>query len=457
MKRAFTVTLLVLATVAVIAGALPWWLGARAERALEAIADAIDGTRELSVVERHYRRSWLHGEGSIRIAVAGSDEEVVLRESVEHGPFPPSRVAAGHFGPLAVVLRIYSDDGAFAPAESLVDLSAEISLNGVVRGKFTTGAFAARLGPQRDLQVGPSRGTLHVARAGDRLRGMLDLSLPQFSVQEEHAQTAFTNVDLRVDAFSGKRSPLELIVERWKLNADGLRFAPRAGGRAIELKGVALDTGWSKPTAISDGHLTATCDSLAAGDTDYGPGRIEITAESFDRDALRRMDRLFARARENGVPPPRAEILNAFADAARHGTRLTLRELTLGTGSRALEASASLEVDGTHPGLGEETVALIEATQLQFNARIPEPMLHAVLAGAMHRQYEQGVASGRLAELDDDDLNTRIAQGVDLQIRNLLESGYLRTSGERYSVEATVTSGRLAVNGQPMASAPAGG
>jgi uncharacterized protein YdgA (DUF945 family) len=414
-----------------------------------------------------FDRGLLSSSARYQIDVQVSEEDgstrqyaVLLRDRLEHGPFPVSRLARGQLMPVAAQSHFQLERSPLT--EKLFDAaSGEVPLTGDV----TIGYDGRQYGDLRsaELNFQNDDGTVHIAAgvvnfdaAKDATAVRMDGALPKAEMNLQHRD-------------SGKRVRVSL--RGLGLSADSQEDANgfALGPSAITLKRMEIQTGEEPAVVIQDASFDA---ALTQGDrgldlsTGYRVGQVDAQGQTFRNLALvfslrnlegSKLKALVDRYQEilDSGPTPDESIasmtdtqqqdLQALAvQLLQHNPRLALDEFGFETAHGAARLSIVLDLrEPSEEAFTPDAMITSMLASLKADAGVDKSLVRDVVSLVAQRQQQDG-------QLDPVAMKQKTDATTDLFSGMALNNGWSRLEGERLVSSLHYADNRVNLNGKEM-------
>jgi hypothetical protein len=484
MRRLFAIALIVMATAALLPGAIGLYLQYRFERLLDDLALA-----GYETVAAEYRLGWLLSQLTATVAPAGDPgmEQPRLRVSLrlEHGPrtwfdgdesedlvrrWPP--VLAKGNGRATIIgghrqlppVRLSGELGLFGELELRLSVP-DLTYSGEV-GRLRVGSGAA-------IVSNPDAGEWRFV--GEI--GTMEAEAPD----GRRLRVSGINVAIALAPLGGVLPVNALTIEVGELLLDATASDPAFSleGLAVQLTGVERDS-------TADLRVSAAVTSLALGGDGYAPSKLALTLAGIDVGGLRTLrSRLGALGARSLAPSQRglatARLLQASLPELFSGEPLfALEQLEVTTPFGLLAAEADLALAAAPPspvvsgrdaaatGTGspgdDASLRLSDQTgweplrsltrRLSGTGRwsAPQSLVVALVAGQQATRVRRELAlRGEAAESLPPGLAAEVESASQSAVAGLLRDGWLTADQGRLATEFRVEGGAVQINGRPVA------
>ncbi len=370
------VALGVIALGAVAGTGVAWYTGNHLERTLtEQLAKAGDVLREqqrpdleFSLTLDGFERGLYTSEARYRLRLtdpqSGEMQDLVVRDHIEHGPFPVSRLKAGQLAPVMAVSHFQLEDtplvagwfraaGERAPLHGTLvtgydrDFSGNLQLEPVRYRSVSGDTLVESSGLQLSLQG--SAGAEQV-----RISGNMEQLLFEHVETGKGARLLLGSLQLDSDL---QRSASELYLGRNRLGLGTLELRV-PGQPPVELRQLEFSDQSSQQGNQLSGQSVQKVGSIRVNDQELGSLQAGFSVDQLDADVFHQFTELLgsygdALSSEQDSERLKQQLLASVEQLLEKHPRLSLDELSLRTASG--EARLSLMLNLTRPaGLGLE-------------------------------------------------------------------------------------------------------
>jgi len=443
-----------LGLVVAAACALPWYLGLRTEQALRAEMGKLTSRAQfpLNVTFMRYDRGWLSSSALTRLTLKAQPSVFLdVRHEISHLPQP--RTGWAH---VRSVPQWSSDmqallDHYFSGRPALT-VDSVFAFDGGRKIAFSSPAFDRPLqaAPGAKLSWGGMQGTLSVGTDEQLVASAL---APYLRLQGEDTQAGLKA--LTVDVSWQMRGAAADWQGETKVALGELHFSgPRDQVAMHDLSGAAYQRSNGESLLLGYALRVAGGTSTKAGEpqNSFSNAVLDLEFDQISKKALSKyLDAM--RASEQAASTPHSALtsqtlVDLGAELLRGSPVIRLKKLGLETPSGAVSAQATVTFDGSNlaeMGLSPELLSRLRA---KGNLEVAANLLRAQLQRAMRPQAEI-VLGQQGAQNTEDNIRALSEKLGDAQLKNLTDSGILKSSGTNLRVEAELDAGQFLVNGQP--------
>ncbi|MBF0803407.1 MULTISPECIES: YdgA family protein [unclassified Neisseria] len=506
MKKLLISLLLALAAVsAALFGALPYYLGIKAEESLAAQQQLLSQSGFLTIESHQYRRGWfgatettvvrlkptlLHNTGkylpdNIKTVLK---EPVKIINHIQHGPF------AGSFTPIRAHVETefqYHPEAAkvlarFFGTQAPVSLTNTVHLSGSGKLSLTVPAFDyEELSGIKLNWQGLSGTTAYqpgfAAYSHDytapallaELAGKGNIALENLRIRTETTdggnQLALGGSSFKLDKFSMhwkegfdyhiKINELVNLITDLQIGA----FINPTGTVApskIAVEKLSFDTQTRENGEWIDSEGRFRFETLVYGDTRYGPLDINVTAEHLDAKSLLAVKNKMAElsSKEMNEEQIQSELLKTARDEASglftRNPVLNVKNFTFKTPQGTIDVKGRLGFNGLTQADMDNLSAMLDKTHARFDMQVPQKLLEQLAvsqAGNIFSVNPEDLAEGR-ASLED--INETLRLMVESTVNSMADGQYLTIDEGNIKTLLELDNGRLKLNGRIFQTAP---
>ena len=443
------------------AAAVPYWGGGVAreqyEQLLEAARREAQGRIEIS---SSYDRGWL--ESSVRLVVsvagAGGTRQLVLAQTITHGPFRVSDLLAGRFRDpiLAIIETEYTPE-----QESSPRLRAALGDQPLVRIVTTIypdgGSMSELVSPEvQDQGLGlvwrGATGTLGLEPDVERVWGSFEApGLRLVSAGHDvRVGTLRAEFESRMSAHGVPLGELSFSLDTLEV-MDGTNGTPRIAFQ----KWLLTQTSEEDVSGMFRTNIVLRFADLARRDEHYGPGELELVMRNVDARAIGQLRERQLELKESNLPPEQRQmaIASAVAEAVRallsSSPELELTHVNVRSQNGNLTAKAKIGVDGKNlPSFADPTF-LKRVVEGSAEFRVPARIAHWILDAALSSKLpaaSQGAgkeADSAMRQVQRATLRTRL-------LEHLRSANVLTREGDVFGLHLVYQDAELLLNGQPF-------
>lgn len=462
-KSVLAAVFAVIALLILVAVALPFWFGLKAEKTYSVMLDRLSGGSDVRLISSKYQRGWLSSTAESVIQSPKLPFELIARHRIDHGPIPMGRILQGEWRATPVIALIASQVFLSVPGKEnamewpplTADSTFWLNGDGVVHIKMGPIKQSGAQGQSFDWR-GMS-GDIIFDREWKRIR--VDLLAPSLSLP------------LSSDATEGK-----LTLSKLSLHSDmqegsaGYFFGDVTLGLGqldisnangdMGLRGVDIATSAHPSGETVNLTFRYKLEELRLAQERLGPGELVIEVRQLDAVSLMKFkNEMDAISRGNPLSS-QAEMMVAgkmlalIGALAKNAPELEITRLSFKTREGEIRGKAKFVLDGRRRNLGQSPAQLLTAVSGNLEMSIPEPVLKRMLVPMIRRDIEAYRRSGALSEGElaklSPDVMTEI---VDRMFpRYLARNEFTRLLVEdegRYILKLSIRRGQVLINGQP--------
>ena len=141
-------------------------------------------------------------------------------------------------------------------------------------------------------------------------------------------------------------------------------------------------------------------------------------------------------------------MLGLAGELLRGSPVIRLKQLGVETPSGSMSAQATLSFDGSDLAEIRVSPELLTRLKAKANLEIAGNLLRSQLQRKVRPQVEVALVR-QGAQTTEESIKALAEKLVEEQLKSLIDTGLLRSTGSNFTLEAELTSGQVMVNGQP--------
>jgi uncharacterized protein YdgA (DUF945 family) len=450
-----------LALVAVPAGmlaatacALPWYLGMQAEQGMRAEVSKLASSAQfpLNVTFMRYDRGWLSSNAVTRLTLKAEPSFFLdVHHEISHLPQPRSgwvrvRSIPQWNGEMKAVLDHYFSGRPALTVESV------FGFDGSRKTTFSSPPFDQPLHDAggAKLSWGGMQGTVSLG-ADERL--VASATAPHLTLQGSDTQAGLKT--LKFDASWEMHGPAADWQGETKVALAELRFSgPRDQVAMRDLSGAAYQRSKGESVLLGYALRVGAGSSAKVGEMEnsFSNAVLDLEFDQINKKALAKyLDDMRASEQLAAAAPSgfaSQTMLDLAAELLRGSPVIRLKKLGLETPSGAVSAQATVSFDGSNLAEIHFSPELLSRLQAKGNVEIAASLLRAQMQRNVRPQVEVALVQ-QGAQNTEENIRALSEKFTDAQLKNLTDTGILKSSGTNFTVEAELASGQVLVNGQP--------
>jgi uncharacterized protein YdgA (DUF945 family) len=436
--------------------AVPWYVGMQAEQTMRAEATRLAGSAQfpLDVTYTRYDRGWLTSSAVSRLTVKmESGLYLDVRHEISHLPDPRTGWVQVHSvpqwsGPVKAVFDHYFS------GQPALTVDTVIGFDGSRQTVFNSPAFSQPVHdmPGAKLTWGGMQGKV---RLGADQRLVASATVPHLGLEGGDSEAGFETLKVEADWDVHGSSA------QWqgdtKVTLGGFRFSGPLETVAIkDLSGAAHQR--SKGDSLLIGYVLrlGSGSSAKAGETgeSFSNAVLDLEFDQISKKALAKyLDDLasagnMAHANTAHSQLDAQRMLGLAGELLRGSPVIRLKQLGVETPSGSVSAQATLSFDGSNLAEIRVTPELLARLKAKANLEIAGNLLRSQLQRKVRPQVEVALVR-QGAKTTEESIKALAEKLVEEQLKSLIDTGLLRSTGSSFTLEAELASGQVLVNGQP--------
>ena len=455
--RKLSIILIVLLLLAAAAGGLPYWFGMQAESAYEAMIAEMTASGDITVTNKNFARGWLDSTADTTFTVAGTPITVTSLDRIHHGPLPID----DDFEPTPVLARVKSQIsiGLAGGALKLPPISGKttVYLAGNSQSRIEMAGTRTTTADGAGVDWKGMSGTIDTSADFKSSKG--DLTAPALTIT---AKDGLTRLDKITVSFDQQKSPSGFDVGAAGFAVEKLTIDTPQVSTGIDGLRVA------STTQEAGGNINSTLNinfrEVRAGSDKQGPGQMTIQVRKLDVATLVKFRKSMRDLKKQNIPPEQANMmmlgktLELLGELAKKAPELEITKMSFKTADGEVTGKAKFVLDGSQLDVAGNPMLMLKALSGEGEVVLPDSLI-AMLAGSdVKRDLENLKTSGKLTQAEVAKLTPkRVAMITRQAIQELpqykdsvVSRLKLVPDGRNYKIVATLKSGQLMVNDQPL-------
>ena len=456
MKK-LSIILFIVLLLAAAAGGLPYWFGMQAESAYEAMIAEMTANGDITVTNKNFQRGWLESTADTTFTITGTPVTVTSLDRIQHGPLPLDEPL--ELTPVLARVKSQMSIGLPGGVLKLPPISGRTTfyLAGNSQSRIEMAGAKTATADGAAIEWKGLTGTIDTSADFKSSKG--ELSGPALIITAKDGVTSFNRITI---GFDQQKSPSgfdigtanfgvdKLVIDSAKLNAgiDGLRVA--------------------STTQEAGGNLNSTLNfnfrEVRAGADKQGPGQMTVQVRKLDVATLVKFRKQMRDLKKQNMPPEQANMmmlgktLELLGELAKKAPEVEITKMSFKTADGEVTGKAKFVLDGSQLDVAGNPMLMLKALSGEGEVKLPDSLI-AMLAGSdVRRDLDNLKASGKLTEAEIAKLTPkRVAMITQQAIKELpqykdsvVSRLKLVPDGPNYKIVASLKSGQLLVNDQPL-------
>ena len=425
-----------------IAGALgtSYYVGERIQQEFERTASAWNADDTLSVRVLDYQRGITSSHAISLWSFVGEEEsyDIAVTHDIVHGPWPWGKAAriTSHFQ-----LPPNSEPQLQQALKGQDPLQWRITADwhGATEHQLQSPAFAVEFEDASALTWGGLQAQWQLSVQRDQAQGFVHMPSMRTEVEEGN-QMAWKDAKLTFDAQipKGRRfwqGPVQLQIAQLTLQE------PETGTQ-LGVQELKLDGDTRMQGDLVDMQLHSSMRKLEMPDYSAQNFKLSAQLQHIHADWLDQWVQWVQRG--NSEEEPAIALWQAFPTLLSGKPMLNVQQLSVDTEDGPANFSAQLSY------VGQDAQAFDPASDIQalLRAKLPKSMLVQLLDAKVRSDYLM-LLEQLGQDLDEQDMQAAVEDGVSKRLKGLLELGAIQEDGEHYGAELQLQQGELTLNGKP--------
>lgn len=457
MKKFLTIVVALVLVMGAALAALPYWFGMQAETAYEAMLAEMTRGGDLTVTSNNFQRGWLESTVDTSFSVSGAPATVTVLHRIQHGPLP------------------LDDDFQFMPVLARVKSQMSLALSGStvklppVSGK-TTIYLAGN--SRTDLEM-PTAKTATADGASIEWRGLSggfdtsadykqskgELRAPLLQITGKDGNLSLTKLTL---SFDQQKSPSGFDTGTAGLGVDKFALDAATGKTAID--GLRFTTTSQEAGGNLSSSLAISFREAQSGDSKQGPGQLNLQVRKLDVATLVKFRGQMRDLQKQKIPPEQANMmmmgktLELLGELAKKAPELEITKLSFKTADGEVTGKARFVLDGSQLDVSGNPMLMLRALSGEGELSLPDSLVRMLATPDVKRDIEALKASGKLKKAEVAKLTPKRIEMITQQALkelpqykdSVISRLKLVPDGPNYKIIATLKSGQLEVNNEPL-------
>lgn len=463
MKRALTVTGILILLLALAFAAAPFWLGMQTESAFNNTVKGMTTRSGMPSTNYTFSRGWLNSEASHKMLLPTAPIVIDATHLVEHGPLPLSQLLSGQLTPALAQIKttLRFTPSADAPAglaktlKSLPPLEIETVLDLSGNGTSNFGiTSASRKQGETTILWEAGEGQMQFDRDWKKITA--EFSLPKFLVKSARGELTIKNIRFSSDMYEGTAG---YMFGRNQFSVASFAMKPLVNIQGMKLSAIAQSKG-----PFVNLHVNYGVKALQIAKDSYGPGKLNLVVRNLDAKTLKQFENDMNQISGRALPEEQAQMMIAgktlelAGKLSQNNPEIELTRLNFVAPGGQLTGNAKFIVQGKEQDLSANPMLLLTAVKGSAELSIPQSLAKAVVLPQIQRDIRNLGKEGKLSSSEATNLTPealgKIAEEVYPQY--LQESGlgrWLVKQGNTYHFSMSVNRGQITINGVPLPSA----
>lgn len=456
MKK-LSIILFIVLLLGAAAGGLPYWFGMQAESAYEAMIAEMTASGDITVTNKNFQRGWLASTADTTFTITGTPVTVTSLDRIHHGPLPLEEP----FEPTPVLARVKSQMSIGLPGGVLklppISGRTTFYLAGNSQSRIEMAGARSTTPDGTGIEWKGLAGTIDTSADFKSSKG--ELTGPGLTVTAKDAVTSFNKITI---GFDQQKSPSGFDVGTASFAVDKLTIDSAKLGTGID--GLRL----SSTTQEAGGNLNSTLNinfrEVRAGTNKQGPGQMTVQVRKLDVATLVKFRKQMRDLKKQNMPPEQANMmmlgktLELLGELAKKAPEVEITKMSFKTADGEVTGKARFVLDGSQLDVAGNPMLMLKALSGEGEVKLPDSLI-AMLAGVdVKRDLENLKASGKLSQDELAKLTPKresmIVQEAIRQLPQYKDSVVSRLKlvpdGPNYKIVASLKSGQLLVNDQPL-------
>ncbi len=460
-KQVLAAVFAVIALLVLVAVAVPFWFGQKAEKTYGAMLDRLSGNSGVRLISNKYERGWLSSTAETVIQSPKLSLELIARHRIDHGPIPLGRILEGEWRYTPVTALIASQAFLSVPGkENAMEwpaLTAETTFrlngDGVVHIKMSPINKSGAQGQTFDWH-GMS-GDITFDREWKKIR--VDLLAPALSLSAVATENNLTlsQLSLHSDMQEGSAGYFfgDVTLALGQLEISN-------ANRGVGLRGLEIVTSAHPSGENVNLIFRYKLDEVRLAQERLGPGELVIEVRQLDAASLVKFKNEMDAIYRGNPPSSQAEMMVAgktlalIGALAKNAPELEITRLSFKTREGEISGKAKFVLDGRRRNLGQSPAQILTALSGNLEVSIPEPVLKRMLIPVIRQDIEAFHRSGalsadELAQLSPDAMTEIVNRVFPRYLARNEFTRLLVEEGGRYKLNLSIRQGQVLINGQP--------
>jgi len=455
-KKGLLIIVVLVVLVAAAAG-LPYWFGMQAETAYQAMLNNSTQSGDLTVTQNRFERGWLESTADTTFAVTGTPVTISVLHRISHGPLP----LGDEFELQPVLARVKS--------QVTVALPASLPKMPTINGK-TTVYLAGNSQTTLDMPAAKGAGKDGTTLDWKGLNGSFEtsadfrntkgsLTAPMLAVTSDGKAFSFNKVRITIDQQKGASG---FDVGTTNLAMDKLTVD--SGGENTTIDGLSVTTNTKEAGSNLESGASLQFRTVSAGDTQQGPGQINIQIRKLDIPTLTKFRNDIQAMRKQKMPQEQANMmmlgktLELLGNLAKKSPELEITKLNLKTADGEVTGKAKFVLDGTQLDVSGNPMLMLRALSGEGEVSLPDGLVRLLARDDVKRDIEALKKSGKLKKKEIEKLTPkRIEMITQEALRELpvyrdsvVSRLKLVQDGQNYKIVGVLKNGQIMVNNEPI-------
>jgi uncharacterized protein YdgA (DUF945 family) len=461
------VILILVALIVLVAVGTTYWFGVEAEKTYKNIQEELSKSGNVDIIKRKYNRGWLNSTAETELGIqvgARKLANLVLHESINHGPIPIKELLSGNFR--------------LKPVQAIINSTIKI-IPGT--GNEITDFFA-------ELPPAQIKTTVEFKGNGESL-----ISMKPFAHQSEegknsvnwagiHGTAAFSPnfkeiiTDIKSPGLELTDDEFELSIKKIEFDSNLHRHVPGlytpAGNMNLNIGLVNVENKKLQDrysirqlklyggTELMEDSLVTTntlaFENFNAGFANYGPGYYELVIRNIDPSAWGKLQKALKEA--EGIDTTNEaqrdilfrKIADILPDLIKNSPEVELAKINIKTDKGEAFGRAKVTIDGSNPEIAKIPFLLLMSIKAEAGFSIPEALAKSILQNLARKNLLEKIEHVDDGVLEDEEINELSKSAASEQVKKLLEQKILILEGDNLKLDASYERGVFKLNGQPI-------
>lgn len=456
MKK-LSIILFIVLLLAAAAGGLPYWFGMQAESAYEAMIAEMTASGDITVTNKNFQRGWLESTADTTFTIAGTPVTVTSLDRIQHGPLPLDEPL--ELTPVLARVRSQMSIGLPGGIIKLPPISGRTTfyLAGNSQSRIEMAGAKTTTPDGAAIEWKGLTGTIDTSADFKSSKG--ELTGPALTITAKDGVTSFSKITI---GFDQQKSPSGFDVGTASFGVE--KFTIDSAKVSAGIDGLRV----ASSTQEAGGNLNSTLNfnfrEVRAGTDKQGPGQMTVQVRKLDVATLVKFRKQMRDLKKQNMPPEQANMmmlgktLELLGELARKAPEVEITKMSFKTADGEVTGKARFVLDGSQLDVAGNPMLMLKALSGEGEVRLPDSLI-AMLAGSdVRRDLDNLKASGKLTEAEIAKLTPkRVAMITQQAIKELpqykdsvVSRLKLVPDGPNYKIVASLKSGQLLVNDQPL-------